>query len=81
MRKETETADAVGFLVVKNGRFTGEADFLNGAYGENVEALAARMNAARERALGPGTGAVSRRRPGSPGTSPHLVARRADDRP
>jgi hypothetical protein len=54
VRKDSEAEDAVSFLVLKNGRDTGESDILMGAYGESVEALTDRMNAAREKALGPG---------------------------
>jgi hypothetical protein len=59
--KESESEDAVSFLVLKKGRATGETGRLAGAYGESVEALTDRMNAAREKALGPEATAYANR--------------------
>ena len=63
VRKDPEAEDAVIFLVLKEGRPTGESDMLMGAYGESVAALTDRMNAAREKALGPEATRIADARP------------------
>lgn len=60
--EEQESEDAISFLVLKKGRATGETGRLRGAYGESVAALTDRMNAAREKALGPEATAFANRR-------------------
>jgi hypothetical protein len=61
--KDPEAEDSIGFLVLKNGRATGESIVLMGAYTESVEALTDRLNDARDKALGPAATGTPKVRP------------------